>query len=251
MKLKTFEHDYRKLLIRILKYGRFVEGRNGITKQLPLNDLMFPAHTNKAPVITGKKIFWYKAYHEYVWIINGGMTTTYLNKHGIHWWDDFADKDGYLGKTYGYQINNYNGDINQVTYAINEILMGSRRAHITLWNPSDLNETALPCCYTDFTFIVENDYLHMNMNFRSSDVFVGLPYDMIFGALLLHNICNATDKNPAIIKYNLNNAHIYKNNIEQVEEYLKQKTYELPYMSLTEELKGYKHGPYIKTTLNK
>ena len=59
--------------------------------------------------------------------------------------------------------------------------------HATLWNPKDLKETKLPPCYTGFTFSHYNGFLNMNMHFRSSDMFLGLPYDICVGALLLHH----------------------------------------------------------------
>ena len=35
------------------------------------------------PIVTGKKIFFDKAYHEYVWFRDGMTTTAYLNENGI------------------------------------------------------------------------------------------------------------------------------------------------------------------------
>jgi thymidylate synthase len=247
--MSKFEEDYKSLLHRVLYNGTRCKNRTGVDTIASFGEDLTIGFAQGFPVVTGKKIFFAKAYHEYTWIVVGGQTTEYLNKHGIHWWDGYA-KDGKLAKTYGYQLLYYNGKENQVEYVINEILKGSRRAHITMWNPSDLEEQALPCCYTGMTFVRIGNTLNLNMDFRSSDLFLGLPYDIIFGGLFLKDIAEICQLNVGKLKLNLNNAHIYENHIEQVQTYLRSKTYTLPFYGFGDTLIDYKCGPYLDAKLN-
>ena len=178
-------------------------------------------------------------------------TTNYLKQHDIHWWDKYADDKGKLGKTYGYQLRNYNGYFDQLDYVIKEIRMNSRRTHITLWNPTEINEVSLPVCYTGFTFVRIGSTLHMSMQFRSSDLFLGLPYDICLAALLLINVANFCDLMPGTLSLNLANAHIYENHTKQLQKYLDTKIYDLPiYSCLSRNLVKYESGEYIYAPLN-
>jgi len=151
--INKFEYDYKKLLSTVWNEGDLKPSRAGTVKSA-FNMSMTINPVLDAPILTGRKIFWQKAYHEYIWIKEGLTTTTYLKQNGIHWWDDFADKNGNLGKTYGYQFRNFNGEIDQLDYINRTVRQDkfSRRLHATLWNPSELNETKLPPCYTGITF---------------------------------------------------------------------------------------------------
>ena len=96
--------------------------------------------------INRQKVIFKKALAEFKWIYEGRTDLEFLHKHNIFWWDDFATNNS-LGKVYGYQIKHFNGLFNQIDYVINEIKNNSRRALITLWNPTDLKDQALPRCY--------------------------------------------------------------------------------------------------------
>jgi len=250
--MSKFENDYKDLIVKILSKGSLEENRtNSKTMTLFGEHLKVDMRKGLLPIVTGKKIFFKKAYHEYCWIIGGGTTTKYLNDNNIKWWNQYADKNGSLGKTYGYQLNNFNGEINQVSYVLKELRLNSRRAHITMWNPSELNETVLPCCYTGFTFVIIGNELNLSMQFRSSDVFLGLPYDIIFGSLFLKEVAEILNFKTGFIKFNLENAHIYENNIDAANLYLKTKTYDLPAFPIKgDKLENYKHGDYIYAPLN-
>jgi thymidylate synthase len=247
----SFENDYKKLLIDCLRNGELTKNRTAIkTKQL-FNQTLNINLQQGFPVVTSKKIFFKKALAEFKWIYEGRTDLQYLHKHKIFWWDDFA-KNNNLGKVYGYQVKKFNGIFDQIEYAINEIKNNSRRALITLWNPTDLQDQALPCCYTQFNFMRSNGKLNMAVNFRSSDLFLGLPYDIIVCALFLNTIAKETGLQPNMLGLNLINAHIYENHNEAVNEYLNAVNHKLPILKGNYNeyrLDNYKHEQYIKAEL--
>lgn len=250
--MSKFENDYKALLRRIIEVGVDTPNRTRVDT-VTLFGQQLTIDLNKGfPIITGKKIFFNKAYHEYKWIMNGGTNTKYLKERGIHWWDKFTvDGGGYLGKTYGYQLRNFNGITDQLELLYPEIIAGSRRACITLWNPSELKETMIPPCYTFFNFVRIGNKLNLAVTFRSSDVFLGLPYDICVLAIMLKRVAWFTQLIPNTLKLNLDNAHLYSNHGVAISSYLDAETYDLPhYKAVGEELINYKSGPYIKAVLN-
>lgn len=251
--MNKFETNYKHLLNKTL-IGYWESNRTNISTICIFNQSLTIDMREGFPLVTGKEMFFNKALHEYIWIKDGLHTLTYLHKHNIHWWDQYANDKGDLGKTYGYQLRNFNGEIDQLEYIHKQIKKRSRRAHITLWNPSELNKTILPPCYTGMTFMVIGDCLHMSVQLRSSDLFLGLPYDIVVMALLLTQVAKFNDLIPHQLGIQITNAHIYENHFDQVNEYLNLPIYKLPKL-----IKGvntpfliaeYKHGPYIKAPLN-
>ena len=203
------------------------------------------------PIVTGKKIFFNKALAEFKWIYEGRTDLKYLQDNNINWWNDFAINNK-LGKIYGYQLRKFNNSFDQIKYVINEIKNNSRRALITLWNPTDLKEQALPCCYTQMNFVRVNNKLNMSISFRSSDLFLGLPYDIIFAALLLKTISLQCNLQENILGINIADAHVYECHKQNVKEYYNNVNYVLPklkgdYNNYT--LENYKHNKYIKSKL--
>jgi len=255
--MNKFEDDYKALLNRVSHEGSLSQNRTGVNTISKFNENLTIDLEKGFPLVTGKKMFFAKALHEYVWIRDGLTTLTYLHKHGIRWWDEFADDNGNLGKTYGYQLRNFNGEIDQLQYVNDTLKMDpfSRRMHISLWNPSDLGETILPPCYTGMTFMVENHmFLNMSVQLRSSDLFLGLPYDIAVMSLLLTNVAQFAGLVPKLLGVQITNAHIYENHMEQVMRYLDLRTYELPRVvrgvNSPYLISDYNHGPLLEAKLN-
>lgn len=246
-----FENEYKQLLMRTILKGELANNRTK-EKTFTLFNQNFNIDLKYGfPVITGKKIFFEKALHEFKWIYEGRVDLKYLNDNNINWWNEFAINNK-LGKIYGYQIRKFNGKFDQVKYVINEIKQNSRRAIITLWNPTDLKEQALPCCYTQLTFVRIKNKLNMLINFRSSDLFLGLPYDIIFASLFLYTIAKECNLQPSNIGINIANAHIYENHKKQVLEYYRKPIYILPTLKGNYDnykIENYKSGELIKAKL--
>jgi thymidylate synthase len=249
--MSKFEDDYRALLIDILGNGSPSNNRTGVDTIKLFNKSMTIDLRDGFPIVTGKLVDFEYGKTEFDWIMNGYTNTKYLNDRGVGWWNQFADENGNLGRIYGYQFRSFNGVFDQYEYVVNEIRENSRRAIITFWNPCDLDEQSLPCCYTSFNFVRDGNELNMVMNFRSSDTFLGLPYDIIMGALMLLKVAKRTGLRARFLGISIADAHIYSNHILPVKKYLEAKTYPLPiYSEVTEKIFNYKCSPYIKAKLN-
>jgi len=252
--------EYKQLVYSVLSKGVDIIGRNGKTKVLVNQTLNIDISNDIIPILSLKKIFYKKAFAEFIWMLKGTNNIEYLQKHGIRWWDSWADKDNNLQKSYGYQLRNFNGTFDQLDYVIKELNKKgtSRRAHITLWNPSNLDSQELPCCYTSFNFVKINNQLEMIMNFRSSDVFLGLPYDIIVGSLFAKYIADKTGLVATKLHINLSNAHIYEAHNKQANSMAQNNAFTVPTISIgnfkcidTYIVSNYKSNEYIKTKIIK
>lgn len=124
---------------------------------------------------------------------------------------------GDLGNVYGKQWRGGHND--QLADAIKLIRNNpnSRRIIVDSWNPSDMNKRALPPCHVLFQFLVhgiENEKLSINVYMRSNDIMIGAPYNIASYALLLEIVAAITGKEATFLKYNVGDAHIYKNHLD-------------------------------------
>jgi thymidylate synthase len=60
-----------------------------------------------------------------------------------------------------------------------------RRMIVNSWNPTVLNQMALPPCHYSFQITVINGHLNLLWNQRSVDTMLGLPFNISSYALLL------------------------------------------------------------------
>lgn len=151
--------------------------------------------------------------------------------------DEFAAKYGDLGPIYGKQWRSWSsgdGVIDQIEQLIEGIKRNpdSRRHIVTAWNPSEVNDMALPPCHALFQFYVADGKLSCQLYQRSADVFLGVPFNIASYALLVHLIAHECNLEVGEFVHTLGDAHIYLNHIEQVKEQLSRTPKKLPTLKL-------------------
>lgn len=149
----------------------------------------------------------------------------------------FAEKFGDLGPIYGKQWRSWstgNDSVDQISALIEGLKNNpdSRRHIVTAWNPSEVNEMALPPCHAMFQFYVAEGKLSCQLYQRSADVFLGVPFNIASYALLIHLIAKECDLEVGEFVHTLGDAHIYLNHIEQVKEQLSRTPKELPVLHI-------------------
>lgn len=155
--------------------------------------------------------------------------------------------------------------IDQLQRAIDTIKTNpdSRRIIVNAWNPSDLEDMALPPCHMFFQFQVSSKGLSCHMYQRSVDCFLGLPFNIASYAALTHMVANVCNLPVHELIWSGGDVHIYNNHIDQVNEYLSRQTYDLPKLSIAGNhdnidsfeitnfaLIGYECGPTIKADVS-
>lgn len=153
----------------------------------------------------------------------------------------FANTYGDLGPVYGRQWrswpNQAGESIDQLKKVIESIKHNpdSRRHIVTAWNPSEVDDMALPPCHTFFQFYVADNKLSCQLYQRSADVFLGVPFNIASYALLTHLIAKECHLEVGDFVHTLGDAHIYLNHMDQVNEQLSREPRELPTLKISDE----------------
>lgn len=158
--------------------------------------------------------------------------------------DKFAEEYGDLGPVYGRQWRSWPSkdgqSIDQLKNVIESIKQNpdSRRHIVTAWNPSEVDEMALPPCHTFFQFYVADGKLSCQLYQRSADVFLGVPFNIASYALLTHLIAKECNLKVGDFVHTLGDAHIYSNHMDQVNEQLSRQPRELPTLTISNDKKS-------------
>jgi thymidylate synthase len=196
------------------------------------------------PLLTTKKLHVKSIIYELLWFLRGDTNIRYLHDHGVHIWDEWADKNGDLGPIYGYQWRSWpdyqGGSIDQISEVIRMLKENpeSRRLIVSAWNVGNLKNMNLPPCHAFFQFYTENGRLSLQLYQRSADVFLGVPFNIASYALLLMMIAQVTGFRPGDFVHTFGDAHIYLNHLEQAKLQLTRSTYPLPQMKINPDVKS-------------
>ncbi|MDD2216610.1 MAG: thymidylate synthase [Eubacteriales bacterium] len=215
-----------------------------------------PAHTIKQfcivnrydlgrefPALTLRPTAIKSATDELLWIWQ--KKSNNINELNSHIWDAWADKNGSIGKSYGYQLSvkhKYKeGEMDQVDRVIYDLTHNpySRRIMTNLYNFEDLHEMALyPCAYS-MTFNVTGKRLNAILNQRSQDVLVANNWNVVQYSILLMMFAQVCGFEAGELVHVIADAHIYDRHIPIVEELLTRPQYPAPKVYLNPEIKDF------------
>lgn len=199
------------------------------------------------PLLTTKKLHFKSIANELIWFLSGNTNVRWLNENGVSIWNEWATEDGELGPVYGKQWTAWptkdGGTINQIDYVVNALQNNpnSRRILFHGWNPEYLPDEslspqknveagrmALPPCHLLYQFYVADDKLSAQLYIRSSDSFLGLPYNIASLALLTHMLAQQCNLVPHEIIVSIGDLHAYSNHMTQIHTQLAREVRGLP-----------------------
>jgi thymidylate synthase len=111
----------------------------------------------------------------------------------------------------------------------------SRRAVLSAWNPLDLKKMALPPCHILYIFNRNSKGLSCHMTLRSSDLFLGLPFNIASTALLTQILAYILHIPANEISLSICDAHIYEEHTPQVKKQFENKLYDFPKVIIKKE----------------
>ena len=195
------------------------------------------------PAITLRKTYIKSAIDEILWIWQ--KKSNNVNDLKSHIWDSWADKDGSIGKAYGYQLgvkHKYKeGMMDQVDRLLYDLKTNpySRRMMTNIYVHADLSEMNLyPCAYS-MTFNVTGDRLNAILNQRSQDVLAANNWNVVQYAVLLHMIAQVSGFKAGELVHVIADAHIYDRHIPIVKELISRPTYPAPKFRMNPDVKNF------------
>lgn len=239
--------EYLDLVEDVLTNGEIRQGQKpekaltvcGRQVRYDLND-GFPLLTTRDLTKTWQKVI----IPELLWIMSGSTNANDLHKYGSNLWDKWAQaseekigtKNGELGPTYGHQMRNFGGKVDQLAQVIGMIKRdpNTRRAMISFWNLGDVEDLEgkhivdVAPCISLLHFEQINGKLNLMITQRSADVPIGVPSDIAEYSLFLKLVAKEVGLKPGSLIHTTNDTHIYLNQIETMKELLKREPRKRP-----------------------
>lgn len=254
--------QYHDLLGDILENGAVKGDRTGTGTTSVFGRQIRHDLSKGFPLLTTKKLHFKSIANELIWFLSGNTNVRWLNENGVSIWNEWATEEGELGPIYGKQWTAWptkEGEtINQVDYVVNTLRTNpnSRRILFHGWNPEYLPDEsqspqdnvregrmALPPCHLLYQFYVANGRLSSQLYIRSSDSFLGLPYNIASLALLTHMLAQQCDLVPHEIVVSIGDLHAYSNHMTQIQTQLGRDVRPLPQLHIVrrpETIYGYR-----------
>ena len=234
------------------------------------------------PAITTKKLAWKSVVSELLWFIEGSdderrlaeilyndvrenlkdKKTIWTQNAESPYWKSKARFKGDVGKIYGSQWRNFNGE-DQIKKLIDSIKKDpdGRRHIISAWNPPDLKNMSLPPCHVFSQFFVSENKLSCQLYQRSCDMFLGVPFNIASYSLLTHMLARECNLDVGFFIHSLGDFHIYEEHLDAVKIQLERLPKDLPTLSFKTKnffeysiddfkLLNYQHHPKIEAIMN-
>jgi len=254
--------SYLRLLQDILDNGVVKDDRTGTGTLSVFGRQYRHKLADGFPLLTTKKLHLKSIINELIWFLNGDTNIKWLNENGVSIWNEWATEQGDLGPIYGAQWTAWPGRegdfINQIDHVVDCLKNrpNSRRILFHAWNVDYLpDETvspqenvkagrmALPPCHLLYQFYVANGELSSQLMIRSSDTFLGLPYNTASLAVLTMMLAQQADLGLGEIIICTGDSHLYNNHLDQVRIQLKRDPKKLPKLEILrrpESIYGYR-----------
>lgn len=215
--MHDFNYNYYALLNELIHCGvTEVNARTGVqitmleggwSFKLDLSDQLIPVPGNR-------RFFPHIAAAEVAWQFMGTTDPTFILHHAPRMWEKFVE-DGELKTAYGHRWRRHFGR-DQLSLAMDELIENptNRQLYISAWDPAidglgGRQPKNIPCP-VGFSLTRTGDKVHCSLFIRSSDVFVGLPYDVMGYALMLNAITRSLELQPGTLHVTLAHPHFYE-----------------------------------------
>ena len=219
------------------------------TIRLPHQVLQFDLE-EEFPILVSKKVGFKSAVLELLWIYQEASNDVrWLQDRNVKIWNEWevAEDGSYqgrnineifkekhpgepktnfahtIGTAYGWIVKRYHLIENLIeTLKTNP---GNRRMVLSLWQNEWLETAALPSCVWNSQWNLIDGRLNLLVTSRSTDVPLGLPFNIVQYAVLCHLVAQCVGVRPGQFTFITNDARIYENQVdgikEQIERYEK------------------------------
>ena len=171
MEIKSATFAWLEQCSLILATGEYAIPRNipilEVRQSTVTIDMSYPLVTCPA-----RKLNYSFAAAEALWILNGDNRVETIAPYNPNI-AQFSDDGVIFNGAYGPRIQS------QINFVLEKLIedRDTRQAVLTIWTPKPVKSKDTPCTVA-MSFMIRKDKLHCQVFMRSSDIWLGLPYDM-------------------------------------------------------------------------
>lgn len=197
-----FHHAWAALLARL-----YYEGRPAVPRDQPTCELLGVAFTvadlrQNVLVSDARKLSYRFMVAEWLWIAAGREDVRTISRYNKNI-GEFSDDGERFAGAYGPRLTL------QEPYLLDSLRKkDSRQAVAVIWSPNPRPSKDLPCTTTLQMFNREGK-LHGIVTMRSSDIWLGLPYDFFNFSQIVSGFAGHLDLEPGSLTYQLGSSHLY------------------------------------------
>lgn len=220
----TTDDHYREAIKYIRTYGERVHRRGMWTEEYDGMTLHFDMNE---PIVTipERKLSYRLLFAEALWILRGECRLDALSKIRPRY-EEFSDDGFYLSGAYGPMF------VSQRRYVFETLMedVGSRQAVMTFWRQNPRKSRDIPCTVS-LQFLVKwiagIPRLDLIVFMRSSDAFLGLPYDIFSFSMMATHLwlslaCshNYPTMRLGMLTIMIGSFHLYERDLPAVKEFV-------------------------------
>jgi len=211
----TATHAWYQLLRQLLLDGQPIGPRGMATREVLNATIAFPM---RYPVICcpARKLSYKFMAAEALWVTAGNDKAADIvpyNKHMAEFSDDGETFAGAYGPPW----------VDQLDYLLRTLGndQQTRQAVVTLWRPNPKPSKDIPCTVA-LTFNIRDNKLNCHVFMRSSDIWLGVPYDFFTFTMMatklrcIYNDTNRQRVQPGLLYFTAVSSHLYDRDLEQV-----------------------------------
>ena len=152
---------------------------------------------------------------EWIWYMRGWNSLQELTRFNPHM-AKFSDDGQTLAGAYGPRL------LPQWEYILSKLNKDgdTRQAVASIWTPSPAPSNDIPCTLS-LQFLIREGRLNLIVTMRSSDIWLGLPYDMFSFSQMQNALAGELKVDRGWIQFNLGSSHLYQENEEIAKETLR------------------------------
>lgn len=225
--------EWHRIMRKVMISGTKRDDRTGTgTRALFGEQLVFDNRVG-FPAVTTKKLALSQVASELSCFLVGADSLDAFHAKGCTIWDGNGNASywkprwpGDLGRIYGVQWRDWTtlglGGQMVSTDQLRQLVDGmksqphGRRHIVTAWNPGELDQMCLPPCHVLFQAYVVDGRVDLRVDMRSVDLFLGLPFDVASYGILQRLLAKELELNSGFLTFQLGDAHIYLNHMDQV-----------------------------------
>lgn len=251
--------QYLNLVKDILETGEKKKNRTGIDTYSVAGRTFQHNMGDGFPILTTKRVPFQNIKSELEFFIKGLTDKKWLQERKNKIWDEWCNpekvpyghdeetkirmmQENDLGPIYGFQWRHFGAGytgpdadyfgqgIDQLANLVETLKQNpnDRRMMVSVWNPAQLSQMALPPCHYGFQVTTSDGKVNLLWNQRSVDTMLGLPFNIASYGLLLHLLAKESGLMEGILTGFLGDVHIYENHLNGVEDQLKREPCKLP-----------------------